>query len=78
MSALVGTRTGIHKGKHTRNQQCGFMMGDGIRTGKDCTGLTVLALAIAEEKRVGSGIIMSQTTGLAYETTGECHTILNA
>ena len=39
------------------------------RTGKDGTRLAVFALAVAEEKRVGSGISMTKHTSLAHKTT---------
>lgn len=46
-------------------------MGDGVRPGKNSTCFTVLSLAIAEEQRVGSGIIVPQLTGLSHKTTGQ-------
>ena len=53
------------------------MVGDGVGTGKDCAGLAVLALAVAEKERIGSGIVVSEMTGLPYETTGKCHAVLD-
>ena len=37
------------------------------RSGKDSACLAILSLTIAEKKRFGRRIIMSQTTGLAYK-----------
>ena len=39
------------------------------RTGKDGTRLAVFALAVAEEKRVGSGISMTKHTSLAHKAS---------
>ena len=41
MVALIGPRTGIHKGKHTGNQQRGCMVCHRIRSGKNSARLPV-------------------------------------
>ena len=46
-------------------------MGNGIGTGKECAGFSILALAIAEKERVGSGITVVDMTGLSDETAGD-------
>jgi hypothetical protein len=48
-----------------------------IRAGKDRTSFSILTLAIAEEERIGSRIIMSKLAGLTNEATGEGDTVLN-
>ena len=69
--ALIGSRTCIHKREHSGNQQSRFMMCHGERTCENSTCFTVLSLAITKKQRIGSGIIMSQFTGLPDETTGQ-------
>ena len=46
------------------------------RSGKDSACLAILSLTIAEEKRFGRRIIMSQTTGLAYKATAQHSSIV--
>ena len=49
---LIGTGTGIHKGKHTGYKQGGFMMCHRIRSGKDGTRFTVFSLTVTKKQRV--------------------------
>ena len=67
--ALVRARTCIHEREHARYEQGRFMVGYGIWTRKNCTSLTVLPLAVAEEKRIRCRIGVTELAGLADETS---------
>lgn len=53
------------------------MVGNREGAGEDGAGLTVLALAVAEEQRVGSGVIVPELAGLAYEAAREGDSVLD-
>ena len=59
------------------------MMGDSKRTSKNCAGLTIFLLTVAEEKAVRSRIAMAKSTSLTHINAGEggavfhCRAILN-
>ena len=75
---LIRSRSGIHEREHTCDKQSRFVMRHCIWSRKDGTGFSVLTLTIAEEERIGSGIIMAELACLADETTREGHSVLNA
>lgn len=53
------------------------MVCHGEWAGKDRAGLAVLALAIAEEQGIGSGVIVPQVARLPDEAAGQCGAVLN-
>ena len=53
------------------------MVCHGEWAGEDRAGLAILALAIAEEQRVGGGVVMPQVARLPDETAGQSGAVLN-
>ena len=52
-------------------------MGNGVRPGKYGTGLAVLAVAVAEEKRVSGRIAASKMAGLPHKTAKEIGPVIH-
>ena len=65
---LVTSRTGVHEGEHTGDEQRRFMVSHGIRTGEDRTGLSVHTLAVGEEQTLSRRIVLVKDTTLANKT----------
>ena len=76
MVALIGPRTGIHKGKHTGNQQRGFMVRHRIRSGKNSARLPVLSLAVAEKQRIRGRVVVSQLACLPHEAAAQHSSVI--
>lgn len=76
MVALIGPRTGIHKGKHTGNQQRGFMVCHRIRSGKNSARLPVLSLAVAEKQRIRGRVVVSQLACLPHEAAAQHSSVI--
>ena len=71
MVALIGTGTRVHEGKHTGYKQGGLVVRHRKRTREDGASLAILALAITEEQRVGSRIVVPQLTSLSHKATAQ-------
>ena len=68
MVRLVTTRSCIQEREHTGDQERTLMVGHGIRTGEDRTGLSVHTLAVTEEQTLACRIVLIEDTSLTHKT----------